>query len=172
MIPFVSIWRPTLCLTGVVLALGVGLSAAAPWHLTPEAERLLAPDFALPDLAGGRWRLYEAQGRPVLLNFAATWCPPCRDELPALVRLYEREGPDGIQVVAIFIDRAGRADVAPFAAKLALPFPVLLDPRGPCAASIRSGRCRRPSSSTPGGAWPAASSGPWPGTPPPSNHSW
>ncbi|MFQ5893761.1 MAG: TlpA disulfide reductase family protein [Nitrospinota bacterium] len=120
----------TVGLTAVVLALEVGLSAAASWPLTPEAERLLASDFVLPDLSGGRWRLYEARGRPVLLNFAATWCPPCRDELPALVRLYEREGPDGIQVVAIFIDRAGRADVAPFAAELALPFPVLLDPQG------------------------------------------
>ncbi|NIN98762.1 MAG: redoxin domain-containing protein, partial [Anaerolineae bacterium] len=106
------------------------LSAAAPWTLRPEAERLLAPDFALPDLAGDRWRLYEAKGRAVLLNFAATWCPPCREELPSLAHLHEQQGPEGLQVVTIFIDRAGRADVATLADKLALHFPVLLDPQG------------------------------------------
>lgn len=116
-------------LVAAVLAFGVGLSQAAPWPLKPETERLLAPDFALADLYGKRWRLYEARGRPLLINFAATWCPPCRDELPSLVRLHEEQGPEGTQVVTIFIDRTGRADVAPLARELALPFPVLLDPQ-------------------------------------------
>lgn len=122
--------RMTVGLAAVVLALGVRLPAAAPWPLTPDAERLLAPDFVLPDLAGDRWRLYEAKGRPVLLNFAATWCPPCREELPSLARLHEQQGPEGLQVVTIFIDWTGRADVATLADKLALHFPVLLDPQG------------------------------------------
>ena len=114
----------------LVLALGSVSPAAAPWGLKPEAERLLAPDFVLPDLAGGRWHLYEFRGRPVLINFAATWCLPCRDELPALSRLQRQQGPGGLQVVAVFVDRTGRVDVAPLAEELALPFPVLLDPRG------------------------------------------
>jgi thiol-disulfide isomerase/thioredoxin len=117
-------------LAALVISLGAGFLEAAPRPLLPEAERLLAPDFALPDLDGNRWRLEEARGRPVLLNFAATWCPPCREELPTLARLHGRQGPDGLRVVAVFVDQAGRKAVSPLAEELALPFPVLLDPKG------------------------------------------
>lgn len=121
--------------TAIAAALGFLLaafasSAAAPWPLTPAAERMEAPDFSLPGLAGERWRLKEAKGRPLLLNFAATWCPPCLDELPSLARLHDRQGREGLQVVTVFVDRAGRAEVAPLAEELSLPFPVLLDPEG------------------------------------------
>jgi cytochrome c biogenesis protein CcmG, thiol:disulfide interchange protein DsbE len=89
----------------------------------------LAPDFALPNLDGRTVRLSEFRGRKaVLLNFWATWCPPCRAEMPTMERAYREYGPRGLEILAVTID-AGRADgVRAFMQELNLTFPALLDP--------------------------------------------
>jgi cytochrome c biogenesis protein CcmG, thiol:disulfide interchange protein DsbE len=90
-----------------------------------------APDFSLERLDGGRMALSELRGRPVLLNFWATWCAPCRAELPALMSAYETHRAAGLEVVAVNLaDQERGKDVRRFAAELGLPFPVVLDQKG------------------------------------------
>ena len=64
----------------------------------------------------------------VLLNFWATWCGPCKDELPAMQRLYEAQRKDGVEIVAVSIDRDNKERVKEYIRKYNLTFPVLLDP--------------------------------------------
>ena len=60
-----------------------------------------APDFSLPLMSGGTLSLHSLRGRPVLLNFWASWCVPCREEMPLLVRLHNRYGPRGVEFVGV-----------------------------------------------------------------------
>ena len=83
-------------------------------------------DFALTDLSGTKWNLRALAGKVVLVNFWATWCPPCRKELPDLEALYQRFGSRGFVILAISDEEAGK--VKPFVADQKLTYPVLLDP--------------------------------------------
>jgi len=83
-------------------------------------------EFTLQDLTGKAWTFGELRGRVVLVNFWATWCPPCRKEMPDLETLYERFGPKGLVVLAISDEEA--AKVEPFVRERGVKFPVLLDP--------------------------------------------
>ena len=87
-----------------------------------------APEFELKNLDGQTVRLSDFRGRPVLLNFWATWCQPCAEELPSLQRLHESLGEKGLQVVAISIDRSNHEKVRDYVKNYHLTFPVLLDP--------------------------------------------
>ena len=78
-----------------------------------------APQEAFQDLTGGRKRMADFAGQVVLLNFWATWCPPCVREMPSLDRLQAKLGEDGLAIVAVSIDRAVGV-IEPFAAKLDL----------------------------------------------------
>ena len=71
-------------------------------------RRRLSPQFTLSDLQGGRWSLEALRGKVVLVNFWATWCPPCRKEMPDMQALYQRFGPRGFVVLAISDDDAGK----------------------------------------------------------------
>jgi peroxiredoxin len=87
-----------------------------------------APGFALPALGGGAPVALEAlRDRVVLVNFWATWCKPCEDEMPAMERLYRRLQPEGFELLAVSVD-AGDAEVAAFRERLGLSFPILRDP--------------------------------------------
>ncbi|MFQ5692242.1 MAG: TlpA disulfide reductase family protein [Nitrospinota bacterium] len=86
-----------------------------------------APDFALPTLEGTRLRLKDFRGKVVLLNFWATWCAPCKFEMPAMEALYgEFKGPD-FEILAVSIDARGKEVVVPFVDEMKLTFPILLD---------------------------------------------
>jgi thiol-disulfide isomerase/thioredoxin len=78
----------------------------------------------IADLAGQPQRVDQWQGKLVVLNFWATWCPPCVKELPAFVRLQRKYGPQGLQFVGIALD--GREEVANFVAAHGVDFPVLV----------------------------------------------
>ena len=87
-----------------------------------------APDFTFPDLDGKEVSLSDFQGKVVFVNIWATWCPPCREEMPSMQKLYERfEGQD-FEILAVSIDADGREAVAPFMQQMNLTFPTLLDP--------------------------------------------
>lgn len=87
-----------------------------------------APDFVLRDLHGSAVSLKSQRGRVVLLNFWATWCGPCRVEMPAMERLYQEFKDRGFEVLAVSTDAQGRAVTKPFRDSLGLTFPILHDP--------------------------------------------
>lgn len=88
----------------------------------------LAPDFELVSLSGAGVRLMELRGKPVLLNFWATWCAPCVLEMPNIQKFYERY-PGQFEVLAINADEPA-FEVQQFVAEIGVTFPVLLDPAG------------------------------------------
>ena len=83
-------------------------------------------DFTLQDLQGKPWTLKQLRGSVVLVNFWATWCPPCRKEMPDLEKLYQRFGKQGLVVLAMSDEKA--ATVAPFSNQTKYTYPILLDP--------------------------------------------
>jgi peroxiredoxin len=99
---------------------------AAMAKLEEEDRRRSSPDFTLRDLKGVEWSFKELRGKVVLVNFWATWCPPCRREMPSMEALYERFLPRGLVILAISDEDA--AKVEPFIAAGKYTYPVLLDP--------------------------------------------
>jgi peroxiredoxin len=88
----------------------------------------LAPDFALPALNGRTISLSELRGKVVMVHFWATWCPPCVEELPTLVKLNrDLQGTD-FEMLAVSVDEGGAEAVSAFLARNRLDLPVLLDP--------------------------------------------
>ena len=83
-------------------------------------------DFTLVDLNGRSWTLKNLRGKVVVVNFWATWCPPCRKEMPDLEALYQRFARSGLVILAITDEEVGK--VTPFIAEGKFSFPVLLDP--------------------------------------------
>ncbi len=96
----------------------------------PLQEGNPAPDFTFPDLDGRQVSLSDFRGKVVLVNIWATWCPPCRDEMPSMQKLYERFKGEHFEILAVSIDADGREAVAPFMQQMNLTFPALLDPEG------------------------------------------
>lgn len=106
-----------------------------------------APNFTATDLQGRPVSLDQLRGEVVLLNIWATWCAPCREEMPSMQRLHEQLGPKGLRVIAVSIDAApGTAaasiqpggDVAAFARELGLDFTVWHDPAGEIQRTYRT----------------------------------
>jgi len=114
-------------LKNLILAVLV-LSAACG---SPAGSRL-APELVLPDPSGKPVSLASFRGKPVLVNFWATWCPSCREEMPALEQLYRRSG-DRYSIVGVSLDEDAKA-VPPFAKKYGLTFPLALADRKVIAA--------------------------------------
>jgi len=83
-------------------------------------------DFTLLDLSGKPWHLRDLKGKVILVNFWATWCPPCRKEMPDLQALYDKYKDQGFLVLSISDEEA--AKVSPFIAERKISYPVLLDP--------------------------------------------
>ncbi len=96
---------------------------------TPEERVPFLVPFELPDVQGQLVRLADLRGRPVLINIWATWCSPCREEMPSMNALYKDYSAKGLAIVAIATDAGGKAVVAPFMQAHGLTFPVLLDPQ-------------------------------------------
>jgi peroxiredoxin len=117
------------------LALLLSIGPAAQAQEPPEALRLTRLDPREPALAfsvatpgGGTLGLAELEGKVVVLNFWATWCEPCREEMPAMERLARAYRDRGLVVVALSVDREGASVVRPFLKRHGLTFPIGLDP--------------------------------------------
>ena len=126
----------------IALALALLLPALASAH-APEVHgfRLVrfnppppAPDFTLQTPEGGQVTLNDLRGKTVLVNFWATWCPPCVREMPSMEALYQSLKGRNFIVLAISLDKAGARVVAPFVKKLKLTFPIALDPNSEVSA--------------------------------------
>ncbi|HEX2094345.1 MAG TPA: TlpA disulfide reductase family protein [Longimicrobiaceae bacterium] len=127
---------------GGVLLLLAGLVGAG-WvvrdRFLPVEVGTRAPGFSARDLRGRPVSLDDLRGEVVLLNIWATWCAPCREEMPSLQRLHQRLAPEGLRIVAVSIDAAPGTisaagqpggDVAAFARELDLTFTLWQDPSG------------------------------------------
>ena len=99
--------------------------AAALAKLEADDESRRHADFTLADLQGKSWTLQALRGKVVLVNFWATWCPPCRKEMPDLEVLYNRFKSQGLVILAISDEDAGK--VKPFLAERKVTYPILLD---------------------------------------------
>jgi peroxiredoxin len=125
--------RNALIWVVVVVAVSVML-VAAPYltHRTQEDPTRAqwrgkaAPEFTLESLEGKTVRLADFRGKTVLLNFWATWCQPCKIEMPWFEELQKQYGPEGLQVVGIAMDDASKEDIARFAKDLGVNYPILL----------------------------------------------
>lgn len=90
-----------------------------------------APDFTLELLGGGEITLSELRGQAVMVNLWASWCPPCREEMPAIQKVYEDYKDQGLVVLAVNTTNQDReSDVAAFVQEFGLTFPILLDRMG------------------------------------------
>jgi thiol-disulfide isomerase/thioredoxin len=131
-------------LAGLLIGLGIGLAwffgfgpgkdSLTKWFGKNEFSVLLAPEknqpvseFSLKDLSGTEIRLGDLKGKPILINFWASWCIPCREEMP-LIEKYFQKYPQELQVVAVN-DGESEEVVRTFAEGLDLSFPILLDPQ-------------------------------------------
>ncbi|NWF74485.1 MAG: TlpA family protein disulfide reductase [Nitrospirae bacterium] len=123
-----------IAVTAVVLMVACGAGHAAAPDMQPVAERTFvklgepAPNFQLRDLNGHLITLSDLRGKVVLLNFWATWCGPCRVEMPAMEQLYRMFQRKDFEILAVSTDAQGAAITRPFQQENRLTFPILHDP--------------------------------------------
>jgi peroxiredoxin len=91
-----------------------------------DRPKIAAPDFALRDEDGNTIRLSDYKGKAVLLNFWATWCGPCKREIPGFVKLYNEYKDKGFEIIGISLDQAGWEAIKPFADKYDITYPIVL----------------------------------------------
>jgi peroxiredoxin len=117
---------------GLIFLAGAAIYAFSPavrnqfGSVRPPAERVQADDFSVRNLNGEKWSLQDQRGKVVLVNFWATWCPPCRIETPALVDLYEKYSEQGFTVAGITMDDEPEAAVPDFLKKYQIRYPILV----------------------------------------------
>jgi thiol-disulfide isomerase/thioredoxin len=127
---------------GAWLALGVAFCSQGCERIAPESPpgvaepadggesaKAVAPEFTLPDLAGGDVSLSALRGRPVVIDFWATWCAPCERQVPVLNAFHDKHG-DRIPVLGIAVDVDGATSVPPFVEQHELRYRVLLGDEG------------------------------------------
>lgn len=106
----------------VAAFVGIGL-------LTVNAQRVSVPDIVMPTLDGGQWSLKDHKGEVVVLNFWATWCEPCRTEVPYLIKLRGELGTKGLSVAGVALDE-GTDVVKKFVSEYKVDYPILVPPSG------------------------------------------
>ena len=117
----------------VVVALGYARISQEKGFALPNGTAV--PPLTLPSLSGGEVNLSSYRGKVVVLNFWATWCPPCVAEMPSLQRLHRSLAPEGLAVVTVSTD-SDEETLREFVSDHDLTLPVLLDPGGRTAASV------------------------------------
>lgn len=94
--------------------------------LTGDVRGIQAPDFELVSLDGRKVKLSDFRGKAVILNFWATWCAPCKTEMPWFVDLQKQYGSDGLAILGVAMDDSDPQKIAQFASEMGVNYPVLL----------------------------------------------
>ena len=133
--------RASIWLIGVAVAFSAVFALLSGSHTpSPVRRGVRAPAFDLPKAGdASSLSLEQLRGKVVLINFWATWCKPCEDEMPAMERLYQALRGSAFEMVAISVDE-DEAPVNAFAQRLGLSFPVLMDPSQRIAAAYQTFR--------------------------------
>jgi cytochrome c biogenesis protein CcmG/thiol:disulfide interchange protein DsbE len=133
-------WRGLMALLLVLGVTWIGFSRVSRPEAMARSERppspqvgFAAPDFTLETQDGGTISLADLRGQVVLINFWATWCPPCRAEMPAIQQVYDQYRERGFTVLAVN-QQEGATQVGPFADQMGLTFPILMDRDGSVSA--------------------------------------
>ena len=130
-----GVWLIVLC-----VAVGAAFALLSTRTEAPVDRGASAPDFTLPRLGSPEpIHFASLHGRVVLVNFWATWCKPCEDEMPAMQQLYERLAGPSFELIAISVDEE-EALVERFRDRLGLTFPILLDPQQRAAHAYQTFR--------------------------------
>ncbi len=109
-----------------VFGLTVILFVFAPLFYGGSPAQSAAPDFKIKDLNGKEHTLAEYKGKVLFLNFWATWCPPCRAEVPDFVEAYKAYKDQGLEILGISVDEGGVDAVKPFASKYRVNYPLAM----------------------------------------------
>jgi len=119
----------------IVVAMVISLMLVLGFNMARKARKAnaaniteggVAPDFALQTLDGKTMKLSDLRGKAVLLNFWATWCAPCKIEMPWFVELQKQYGPQGFQIVGVAMDDASNKEISDFAKEMGVNYPVLV----------------------------------------------
>ncbi len=112
----------------VMLVFGYKMAERAPVAAKePTGAGTVAPDFTLKSIDGKTVKLSDLKGKAVVVNFWATWCQPCKIEMPWFVELQKKYGPEGLQILGISADEdASNEDLSKFTQDLGVNYPILL----------------------------------------------
>lgn len=94
--------------------------------MNASAEGNDAPDFSITDLKGETISLSGLKGKVIIINFWATWCPPCREEIPGFLEVYDKYKDQGLVILGIALDNGGPDVVNPFVKNMAITYPVAM----------------------------------------------
>lgn len=130
-----SIYIPyALLVTALASALIVAVNKVElkPGEVEYPEVSFISPDFELPSLSGGKYKLSDYRGKVVFINFWATWCATCKVEMPSMQKVYDRFKDQGLEMLTISVDK-DLSLIQPFMDEYQLTFPVLLDPESSVA---------------------------------------
>jgi len=118
----------TLAVAGVIILIAIFSVACDKGSTgsTPAAELKNAPDFKLEKVGGGTAKLSQYRGKIIILDFWATWCPPCLKEIPDFVELQKEYGDKGLVILGISLDQNPKKVLPPFIKKYKVNYPILL----------------------------------------------
>ena len=114
----------------IVVAVVVFIVMGQKEKYEPVVAGTVAPEFELPGIDGKTHKLSEYRGKVVFLNFWATWCKPCEEEIPSMQKLHENLKGFPFEIVAVSVDKEGPEVVEPFLKNYGVTFPVLQDRKG------------------------------------------
>ena len=119
----------TMRFAAIAATLILGGFFALPGNVSQAGNGPAAPDFTLTDLSGKTVRLSDYRGKVLFLNFWATWCPPCRAEIPDFVEAYSQEKANGLEILGVSVDTKGKAAISDFVEQYKINYPVVLESR-------------------------------------------